>query len=66
MLNDYPVPQISEDARRELVTCVDSIIAIKTNNPQADTTILEERIKQFIYRLYGLTQEEIALIEAAS
>ncbi len=66
MLNDYPVPQISEDASREIVTCVDSIIAIKTNSPQADTTTLEERIEQFIYQLYGLTQEEIALIEAAS
>ena len=33
---------------------------------QPDTSNLAQEIDELVYALYGLTQEEIALIEAAS
>lgn len=39
------------------------IIALKTKAPHVDTTILEQEIDQLVYQLYGLTEEEIAIIE---
>ncbi len=35
----------------------------KSLDPAADTTALEAEIDQLVYALYGLTAEEIALVE---
>ena len=36
---------------------------VKQENPKADTSSLEKEIDQMVYTLYGLTSEEIALVE---
>jgi adenine-specific DNA-methyltransferase len=35
----------------------------KHDNPQADTSKLEAEIDQLVYQLYGLTKEEIEIVE---
>jgi len=35
----------------------------KKTDPDADTSVLEEQIDQMVYELYGLTPEEIAIVE---
>jgi hypothetical protein len=35
----------------------------KRANPQADTSKLEGEIDQLVYELYGLTEEEIKIVE---
>ncbi|MFM6205596.1 hypothetical protein, partial [Planktothrix sp.] len=42
---------------------VDQILTAKKSNPNADTTILEQQIDQLVYELYGLTEEEIKIVE---
>ena len=42
---------------------VDRILAAKQHNPAADTRALEAEIDRRVYALYGLTPEEIALVE---
>jgi adenine-specific DNA-methyltransferase len=32
-------------------------------NPQADTSPLEQEIDMLVYRLYGLTEDEIRIVE---
>jgi adenine-specific DNA-methyltransferase len=44
---------------------VKRIIEIKKTEPSADTTTLESEIDQLVYQLYGLTEEEIKIIEGA-
>ncbi len=39
------------------------ILTSKKANPQADTTALEAKIDQLVYALYGLTDEEIQIVE---
>ena len=39
------------------------ILAAKKADPSADVSALEAEIDQLVYSLYGLTREEIAIIE---
>jgi len=39
------------------------ILAAKKADPDADVAALEAEIDQLVYSLYGLTREEIAIIE---
>jgi len=45
---------------------VSQVIAIKKQNPSADTTALESQIDQLVYQLYDLSEEEIAIIEEST
>jgi hypothetical protein len=49
----------------QIETLVDRILAEKKGNLQADTQELEREIDQLVYQLYGLTQEEIKIVEKA-
>ena len=42
------------------------ILAAKKRNSEMDTAALEWEIDQLVYRLYGLTTEEIAVVEGKS
>ena len=57
-------PQNIDSAISEVViSLVDHILSLKKENPYADTSALEAEIDQLVYQLYGLTDEEIAIIE---
>ena len=47
----------------ELKKLVDQILIQKSNDASADTTSLESEIDQLVYALYGLTEEEIGIVE---
>ena len=45
------------------ITLVDQILAAKKKDPNADTSVLERQIDEMVYELYGLTPDEIAIVE---
>lgn len=45
---------------------VKEIIITQNNNPQAGTNTLESEIDKLVYRLCGLTEEEIKIVEGAN
>lgn len=49
--------------QHEIIQLVDQILTAKKTNPNADTSTLEKEIDQLVYKLYGLTDEEIAVVE---
>ncbi|MCR4858973.1 MAG: Eco57I restriction-modification methylase domain-containing protein [Bacteroidales bacterium] len=54
----------ADDATQGVISSkVKKIIELKKNNPNADTSALEREIDVLVYGLYGLTEEEIAVIE---
>jgi len=63
MLNNFPIPNISLEQQKIIINIVDKIISIKKSNPSADTTTFENEIDALVYQLYGLTKEEITIIE---
>ena len=47
----------------QIAETVDRILAAKKADPAADTSALEAEIDRLVYKLYGLTDEEIAVVE---
>ena len=46
-----------------LAEIVKNIIALKQNNSNHDITELENRIDKIVYQIYGLTDEEIKMVD---
>jgi type II restriction/modification system DNA methylase subunit YeeA len=62
-LNPLKIPIPSETQERDICQLLDKIIDIKKIDNKADTSLIEEKIDQLVYELYGLTEEEIAIVE---
>ncbi|MGB4413422.1 MAG: Eco57I restriction-modification methylase domain-containing protein [Paludibacter sp.] len=58
-----PVMQITEEQEKPFEKLVNEILYSKKSNPSTDTTTLEAEIDQLVYELYGLTEEEIRIVE---
>ena len=58
---EYHWHELSEQA--STIKFVGQILAAKKWAPEADTTTLEREIDQMMYKLYGLTEEEIKIVE---
>ncbi len=63
VFRQFPVKKASSDEQEVIINLVDKVLSIKNANPEVDTTVLEAEIDQMVYELYGLTDDEIALVE---
>ena len=64
-LRKLPIPKANEKEQLEMINIVDKIIAAKIKDLHADTSKLEKQIDKLVYKLYGLTDEEIEIVENA-
>jgi len=62
-IGKLPVKKISSAEQGPFISTVDKIIAVKKEHPEADTSHWEKEIDNLVYNLYGLTNEEINIIE---
>ena len=62
-LKDTPIPIVSEQDENDLSDLARRVLAAKKADPSVDTLALESEIDSIVYRLYGLTTEEIAIVE---
>jgi len=54
----------ADDATQGVISSnAKKIIELKKNNPNADTSALEREIDRLVYGLYGLTEEEVEVVE---
>lgn len=60
-----PIKKATLAQQEIFVAEIDKILNLKKENPAADTSSLEAEIDQLVYELYGLTQEEIEIVENA-
>lgn len=60
-----PIKKISQKEEKPFIDIVKEILEKKKENPEADTEKLERKIDEMVYRLYGLTAEEIAIVEGS-
>jgi hypothetical protein len=68
-VRELPLPDADAQTQAEhggLVALVDRILKAKREDGAADTAALEREIDERVYRLYGLTAEEIKIVEEAS
>ena len=61
-----PIPEVNSVTQIPIVNLVDRILAAKAADPAADISALERKIDRIVYELYGLTEEEIAIVAGAS
>lgn len=60
---NLPINLVNRSLQEPFIQLVDQILKGKKANPKADTTALEAECDRLVYELYGLTKEEIAIIE---
>jgi len=65
-LNDFRnflIPQVDTKKQNVFVKLVNQIIKTKSKDPQANIDKYEKEIDRLVYELYGLTEEEIKVVE---
>lgn len=62
-IEQLPIISPKLEDRQIIESLVLSILKAKQMNPNANTSDAEREIDQIIYRLYGLTEEEIEIVE---
>ena len=60
-MKDFPIPVTAKT--QDIESLANKILSAKAKNPVADVSALEHQIDQLVYQLYGLTPEEIAVVE---
>jgi adenine-specific DNA-methyltransferase len=63
ILQNFPIPKISENLQKKFIKIVDQVLTIKKANPHANTLVFEKQLDEMVYKLYELTDEEIKIIE---
>ena len=62
-LKDFPIATVTPTQQAPITNLVNQILSAKRSTPDADVTALEKEINRVVYSLYGLTSEEIAIVE---
>lgn len=62
-VGSLPMAIGSEVEQKKIVSLVDKILAAKKTDPKTDTKSLEDQIDTYVYKFYGLSSEEAAVIE---
>jgi hypothetical protein len=58
-----PIPKATQNQSKSITSIVDKILTAKKGDRHADTSELEKAIDALVYQLYGLTEEEIKIVE---
>jgi len=63
-LNPFPLPKyVNENIENEIKNKVLNVLELKKENPKGNTQDLEQEIDAMVYELYGLSEEEIKIVE---
>ena len=62
--NDYLIySEVDKNTLKEIENLVDEILKIKNKNFNGDVSKYEGKIDKIVYWLYGLSEEEVGIIE---
>jgi hypothetical protein len=62
-LKNIPIPKIDIEAQTPFIKLVDKILNTKEENPQTDTSVIERKIDEMVFRLYELTYNEVKVVD---
>jgi adenine-specific DNA-methyltransferase len=65
-IKGIPIKIAEKTSQKTIKKLVDKILEKKQKSPTADTTALEHQIDELVYKIYGLTAEEIKIVEGKS
>ncbi|MCC5916473.1 MAG: class I SAM-dependent DNA methyltransferase [Cryomorphaceae bacterium] len=61
--SQIPIATGNDIVRKKIDDLVNETLSVKKQDPTADPTDLESQIDQLVYELYGLTAEEVEIVE---
>lgn len=62
-IRNIPIPDASKEQQKAIVDIVDDILDTKKKDSMEDTNILEQQIDLLVYHLYGLTYDEVLIVD---
>ena len=62
-IEEFPIPAATPDEQAAIASLVEQILAAKKTDAGADVSTLESEINARVYALYGLSADEIAIVE---
>ena len=62
-IRNIPIPIASNDVQKKISDLAKQVLNNKAGNPSVDTSSLESEIDRLVYQLYGLTEDEIKIVE---
>lgn len=62
-IKEFPLPKVNSDERKILMRLVDDVTTIKKGKSIAETSALENQIDFLVYHLYGLTYDEVLIVD---
>lgn len=62
-IRNIPIPTATPNQQKPIIDLVDKILTAKKANPQSDTSEWEKGIDKLVYELYGLSEDEIRIME---
>ena len=62
-IRNIPIPSATPAQQKPIIALVDKILAAKKADSTADTSMLEAEIDRLVYQLYGLSEDEIKIVE---
>jgi hypothetical protein len=62
----FPIPAVPTGKQKPVERSVERILSAKQRDAGADVSTLEREIDELVYALYGLTPEEITMVEGAA
>ncbi len=65
-VGQLPIPIVSILVQSPFEKLATQIIALKRDDPTADTSSMETQIDRLVYQLYGLTEDEISIVESST
>ncbi len=63
-VEQFPIPNVTKQDKKTIASKVDNILNCKRLSLNADTKIIEEEIDSIVYRLFGLSNKEIEIVES--
>jgi hypothetical protein len=61
-----PIPAVPVEKQKPVERLVDRILSAKQRDAGADVSAREREIDKWVYALYGLTPDEIKVVEASA
>ena len=62
-VESFPIPKATKQEKETIASKVDEILKIKGISVNADTKPIENEIDCIVYKLFGLSEEEISIVE---
>ena len=62
-IRNIPIPSATQEQQDAIIEIVDDILNAKKDDLSSDTSELEKRIDNLVYHLYGLTYDEVLIVD---